>query len=64
MNPPDETRDEEQFASLLGATDTDAPPPDQALLGRLRAIDRGVRSRVVPRPCNPEQETSDDSPHD
>src|SRR5947208_297289 len=36
MNPMDDNRDEEQLASLLGATDRDAAPPDRAFLDRLR----------------------------
>jgi predicted Zn-dependent protease len=36
MMPPDDTRNEEQFASLLKKAETDAVPPDPELLERLR----------------------------
>jgi Flp pilus assembly protein TadD len=57
MNPHDETRDEEQIASLLAATEADAPAPDPALLARLRAASteafaasaRPRRLRLLPR---------------
>jgi tetratricopeptide (TPR) repeat protein len=42
MNPQDEARDEDQISSLLGALNSDVPPPDSAALARLRAASTAV----------------------
>src|SRR5438874_1802745 len=37
MNPHDDMKDEEQWASVLGSSEADAAPPDPDFLARLRA---------------------------
>src|SRR5258708_6137571 len=47
MNPHDEPRDEEQIASVLGTSETDAAPPDRDVLDRLRGQSTEVFSAAA-----------------